>query len=483
MAFNKIFTNQLPQENMGQYAVILTASTTLMTFAAIGFPTALSRYTVAFKSNGEIKNLKDLVFSGFVMFFFTEFVIVGILAVLYFTIGYLPWFLDTEPYIYSLLAIAGIVIMQLFSTMCYNIASSLQNNRYYAIPIIMRILLQIPFGIFFALFLNLGVFGLVLGLFLSESTVGLYSFFILVRDLGIGKFSFSKVKSIFSYSSPVYISNMLMRLFDLIVLFYIEYSFIETGESIIALYRYGALTIVNMLLILNNLFRTVYRPIIFKYFEKKQMETLRDLSVTIFRLYIFLIVPVALLFFGFSPILIKFLTNKNYLDSIVVIPFLMLALMFEQIRAIIAYGHALYYKNYWILVASVPSIIISIIVGIFAIPKFGLIGVGIVYSTLRIVQFSIQFIISQKYFKLEIGLKLVIKIIFSSLIAICVGALFYFYVFSNKTDLTMLASFTIATILYFLVALSLKLLTRRDIAFVKQQVEFYKKIKLIKNKK
>ncbi len=478
MAFNKIFTNQLPQESMGNYAVILTASTTLMTFTAIGFPTALSRYTVAYKSKNKIKDLQDLVFSGVVMFISIETLIVMVLIILYYTLHYTPWFLNFEPYLIALLAIAGIVIMQLFSTLCYNIASSLQNNRFYSIPIIMRVLLQIPFGFLFAIFLQMDVFGLIIGLFLSEATVGLYSLIVIIRDLGIGKFSFKKIKSIFSYSSPVYVSNMLMRLFDLFILFYIEYIFMESGEKIIAVYRYGALAVVNLLLILTSMFRTVYRPIIFKHFEKQNYSVLQDLSSTTFRLYVFSIIPLGFLMYGFSPLLIRLFANNDYVIGFLVIPLLLFALFFEQVRTIIAYGHALYYKNYWILVASIPAMITAIITSIYAIPQYGLIGIGIVYFTLRFVQFIIQFIISQRYFKLNLKLTLLTKILVLTATSIGVFVFLQLFLLSFlESETRMIVSSIISTFTFLILAIVFKLQTKRDLAFIKQQILFYRSLR------
>jgi len=60
--------------------------------------------------------------------------------------------------------------------MCYVITSALQNSRYYAIIMIMRVFLQIPFGFLFVVLLNLRVFGLILSLPISEFIVALYSF-------------------------------------------------------------------------------------------------------------------------------------------------------------------------------------------------------------------------------------------------------------------------------------------------------------------
>ncbi|MHA1408690.1 MAG: lipopolysaccharide biosynthesis protein, partial [Candidatus Heimdallarchaeaceae archaeon] len=207
-----------------------------------------------------------------------------------------------------------------------------------------------------------------------------------------------EIKSMFAYSLPVYIVNILMTSFNLLILIYVEYSFIETGSAIIALYRFGALGLVNLLLIAGNMFRIVYRPIIFKYFEREKHKELNDLTITTSKFYLLIIIPLCFLIFAFSDILIWFFTQNEYLESIPLIPFLLAAFVLDQLRMIISYGHSLYYKNIWVLVGGISALIASTIVGYFAIPGLGLIGIGVVYLTLRTVQLVVMTTISQHYF-------------------------------------------------------------------------------------
>ena len=161
MAFRKIFTNVLPQDQMGEYAIILTASMTILTYATINFPSALTRYTITYKNKKKIEDLRNMIFSGFILFIIVETLIISTLVILFFTIGYTPGFLDLEnQYVLILILIGAIAFAQIFNTMCYTIAGALQNGRHYSIPIIMRALLQVPFSFIFVIFIKLGVLGL-----------------------------------------------------------------------------------------------------------------------------------------------------------------------------------------------------------------------------------------------------------------------------------------------------------------------------------
>ena len=472
IAFNKIFTNILNTAEMGQYTLLVTAVATLATYSALGFPAALSRFTISYKSKDQIKKLKDFVTTGFLLYISVEFLIVIILVILYFSTGFTPDFLNIEPYIYTLLAVAIIAVSQIFSTICYVVASALQNSRYYAIIIIMRVLLQIPLGILFVLFLDMGVFGLILGYCLSEIIVALYATYNIVKDLGIGKFSLKEAKSMLLFSVPSYLSGILIGSLDLGIKVFVDYSFPIDGKEIIALYQYGALTVVNILLIADSIFRMVYRPIIFKYFDQGKHEEMENLTVTITKIFIITIVFGALILFSFSPLLIPFFTKSEYLPSIVVLPILLLSSIIGYLRTLMAYGHTVYFKNYWTIVASSISVVITIPISYFSIINLGLIGMGITYLSLTSIQFFILIFVSQHYFKVKYDKIIFLKLLLTIIFSICIGCIFHFLIFLNF-EYSILVSFLIGTIFYTILVIVLKLLTRKDFDFLKSLVKNY----------
>jgi len=479
MAFNKIFTNVLTKTEMGRYAIFISAITTIFTYSTLGFPAALNRFTVSYKERKQLENLKNFLTTGFIIFLTAELTITSILIILYYTTGFTPKFLNIEPYIITLIIVSLVAITQIFSTMCYVIASALQNSRYYAIIMIMRVFLQIPFGFLFVVFLNLGVFGLILGLLLSEFIVALYSFYYLVKDVGIGKFSWKEGKAMLSFSVPGYIAAIFISSFDLGLKVFVDYVFPVEGKEIIALYQYGALAVVNILLVAGNLFRVVYRPIIFKYFEQKRNREIQTLTITISKLFTITIVFSAIFLFAFSPLLIPFLTKSSYLSSISVIPILMLSTIIGYLRTLITYGHTLYYKNYWNAIAAITAIIISAILGYFIIPTLGLIGLGLVYLSLTSIQFFILFFVSQHYFKVKFEIKLIIKILVLCGVSIGTGIIFNVTIFSFS-EYSLIYSFLLSSFIYIIGIFPLKLVGKKDIDFLKSVIKTY--INIIKSK-
>ena len=477
IAFNKIFTNVLPQSEMGQYTLILAATVTILTYATLGFPSALSRYTITYKVKGKIDQLKNMVFSGFILFIIAEFIIIIALVIFYFALNYTPNFLNIEPYISTLFLVGGIAIAQFFSTICFAIASALQNSRYYAIPIIMRALLQIPFGVIFVIYLNQGVFGLVLGLMCSEILVAIYSGYVLLKDLGIGKFSFSEIKSFLKYSSPGYANGIFVSSFNLFVLSYIEYSFTTAGKVILANYQYGAFSIVNLLMILGSIFRVVYPPVLYKNFEKERHSEMRNLTINISKLLAVIVITMSFFIYGFSHYLIVFFSQSAYLAGIPVIPLLLVAAFFELMQPIMTYGHNLYYKTYWQAIGGISSIAISTVAAIFVLPKYGLIGIGIVYVLFKGLNFTFMFIVSQKYFKVDYSIKLLLRLIIATAISIGMGLIFYFLVFNLEYRFNLLLSFSLGGVIFLILVLIFRLFTKKDIQFVKSLVTTFKDIR------
>ena len=474
IAFTKIFTNVLDQNEMGQYQVVISAISLILSFSAIGFPTALNRYAIRYKTKNQIKELKDFIFSGFIIFIILEFLILVTLLILYYSFSIKPWFLQVEFYVKTLFLIAIVVLTQFINTMCYVISSSLQNSKYYGIIMVMRILLQIPFGMLFVLKYDLGPFGLIFGLAVSESLVAVYSMFIIISDIGIGKFSFKELKKILEFSLPVYVNGFLMMGFNLIILIYVIYVDPINGNNTIALYNYGALSVVNLILLAGNVFRMVYRPIVYKYYERNQYNEMIELTVRVLKIFLILIFFLAIFIFAFSPLLIQFFTQSSYLPSLVAIPILLISVIFTYLPNIISYGHSLYFKNYWNLIASLTSLLLASLVGYFIIPKNGLLGISFAYLTLRFFYFIGLTIISQQYFRIKYDIKLISKIILAIIVSILIGIFLYLFAF-NFLDIytNIIISFSISGIGFVAIIFVSKIITKDDFQFLKNIFNVY----------
>ncbi len=491
LAFTKIFTNVLSQQEMGQYYVILSATSLIMSFAALGIPMALSRYAIRYKTKNQIQNLRDFIFSGFICFIIVELLIIIGFIIYYFVTQAPPPFFDlgsesiaktmwdthiglpygfvsvSDNYIIFLFLVAAIVVAQFFSTICFTTASSLQNSRYYAIIVIMRVLLQIPFGILFTVFLDFGVFGLIAGLAISEFSVAMYSAYRIIKDIGIGRFSISELKKLFEFGLPIYASGILWYFFDLAILVYIK--MVEgnaSGDVTISLYRYGALTVVNLVLLAGNVFGLVYRPVIYKFFENDQFKDMEIFTVRIMKLFMILFFPFISLLFAFSPWLIQFFTNAEYITSIPIIPILLFAILFQYIQIITTYGHTLYMKNYWSFIGGVISFILTCTVAYFLIPINGLLGIAVAYFTRRVTYLIIFHFVSQHYFKIKFKWLQTLLILFYMGVAGGIGAVLYFYAFPFIGLWNYTASFTISAIIFALLVLVSKFITKGDVKFL-----------------
>ena len=462
---------------MGQYAIILSATTMLTTYSSLGFPSALNRYTVAYRSKNQLSQLKNFVFSGICVYLVIEFIIVSILVTAYLAIGFVPNFLDFDPYLLALFVVAFISVGQILITVTYTISSALQNSRYYSIPIIMRVLLQIPFGILFAIILKMRVYGLVIGLFTAEILVSLYSLYIIITNLGIGRFSITETKKMLSFSVPGYIVGLLLASYNFGIKYYVVFVFKDAssinGQELIALYQYGAFAVVNLLLIAENMLKIVYRPIIFKYFERKKYSEMQSITITVGKLFILLIIFGSFLIYAFSPIIIPLLTCSDYLAGIPVIPILLLAGILGYLRTLLAYGHTLYYKNYWAGIAGTVAIITAVIVGVFTIPHLQLIGLGLSYLCIPLIQFLFLMAVSQHYFKIRYDPRLLIKLLLSLIISISIGVLLNFMIIKNS-QYTILISYSISAVIFLLLSFILRLITKKDIVFIKNLITTYR---------
>ncbi len=475
ITFTKIFTNVLTKEEMGQYTIIISATALILGYAALVFPNTLNRYAIWYKTKQNFERLRNFIFTSFITFLIAEVLIISGLLIYYFVTGVPPGFLDVEQFLLTLLLIAVIVIAQFFSTIAYTIASSLQNSRYYAVIIIMRVLLQVPFGILFVIGLDLGVFGLIAALAVSEFTVAFYSGYRIIKDVGIGRYSLSELKNMAKFSLPIYVTALLWYTFDLGILLYVEAVAFDptTGQQTIALYRYGALTVVNLVTIAGTLFSKVYRPVVYKHFDNKNFKKIEELTITITKIFSLVFFPIAVLLLAFSPWLIQFFTLSEYLGAIGVIPILLVAAYIQYLQSLVTYGHILYFKLYWNIIVGTLSWIITILVAYFTIPINGLYGLSLAYLTRRLTYLIGFFFVSQKYFKVNYNIKEIIHIVSVFIISAGVGTLMYFFVFDFLGWWNITVSFSISALIFVGLAFLTKLVTKEDWNFISDLFKNY----------
>jgi len=467
IAFTKIFTNVLSKDEMGFYAIILSAVGLILTVSTVGFPSALNRYSIRYKIKDERKNLQDFIFSGFIMFLVVESIIMLGILIAYFITNEPIYFLEIDNYILSVFLVAGIVLAQIFSTICTSIAASLQNGRFYAIVVIMRVSLQLPFGLLFVLYLNWGVFGLIASLAISEISVAIYSVYVIFRDIGVGKFSLKEVKKIIEFALPIYITGLLWYVFDLAILLYIDYVDQVSGTETIALYRYGALGIVNIILLAGNLFRMAYGPIIYRHFEKGDHKFMQDFTNQILKIFLIFFFPLSVILFAFSPLLIPLFTLSDYLTSIPVIPLLLASVLFQYTQGLVAYGNTLYFKNYWNLIIGALSFIIATLSAYFIIPYNGLIGIGVAYLVRKFIYFLGMLIVSQKYFRIHYPKLMLITLIAIMILSVGLGTIFYYFVFDFLLYTTnIVISFSLSCIIFIVLIVIFRILKKDDLRFI-----------------
>jgi O-antigen/teichoic acid export membrane protein len=133
----------------------------------------------------------------------------------------------------------------------------------------------------------------------------------------------------------------------------------------------------------------------------------------IFSLYSLMLFGIATLFFLFIPFLLDSLFNDIYSKSLYIIPWLIGAYIFKGASSITGIGVLISKKTFFNSIVSVFGGMINLIVGIWAIPRYGLLGaaVGMFFSQFFIM--LAQSILSQRL----VGIKFnFLPIIFSAII-------------------------------------------------------------------
>jgi len=263
--------------------------------------------------------------------------------------------------------------------------------------IIARSLLNISFGVLLVLYLKKSILGIQLASFLSTLIVVIFSLVWFARHEYTFTFSKTWALKMFKFSAPLIFSVLLSWAFTLLDRFLLlDYK----SSYDVGIYSIGS-AFARPISVLNMAIGMSFYPFFMSLYEKDisegHIETKEKLN-KIWDLYLLISLSLCGLLSVFGTNIISFVTTPEYLPGASVIPVLIISGIVRQSIDIVAIGLFLKEKtiHYTWLVGI--STVVSILLNILLIPKYGYLGAAITNLISTAVYFAICYIMSQKYF-------------------------------------------------------------------------------------
>lgn len=262
-------------------------------------------------------------------------------------------------------------------------------SKDYAVISLLMVLVSAFVSIWLAYFQNLGLNGLLIGMFIgciSAIVPGLY----LLRNSFQCQFDMQRLKEMLSFSIPLIFSGVAVW-----ITLYVDRLMINYFLSIeqVGLYGIGfRLASIAGLVIIG--FQGALTPLIYKHYQNP--DTPRQLE-QMFRLFMAfaLLIFLAIVFFAID--ILKLMTTPPFYGGADVVIFLVPVILLGNMY-IFSPGIGIAKKTYMVIWINVLAGLLNILLNYLLIPKMGIQGAGIATMLSYLVFFSVYTVVGNRYY-------------------------------------------------------------------------------------
>ncbi len=201
------------------------------------------------------------------------------------------------------------------------------------------------------------------------------------------------VRAIIDYSLPLFISSLVGYGATYVDRFVVSF-FLNLSEM--GIYNFSLL-IVSALAIFITPFSTILLPKLSEMYGKGDVENLRLYSSKAIELLLAFYVPVSLLFAAVSPSVLLFLANPSYLPGFIPITVITITNALFISSNILAVSLQAVRKTRIFLLSSSLALVSNFIISILLIPRFGINGAAVGFSSIYVMGFAVTYYYSRKY--------------------------------------------------------------------------------------
>lgn len=314
--------------------------------------------------------------------------------------------------------------------------------------------------------------GVIIAVLASDILCLAVAFSIVLRQIGFRFPRFTEVRSYLKYGLPLIPTGAMLWIISSSDRYIIGY-FMEAKD--VGIYA-AAYTLAHVLSLFLGPLQVVLLPTVSKSYDDGDIAKTRTYLKYSLKYLMMLSIPAA---FGLSILaspLLRILTTLEFTSGSIVIPFIVLGLVIFEFHRISLYVFYLVKKTYWVVRLLSMSAALNIGLNLLLIPRLGILGAAvatlIAYGALGI----LTLMVSRRYLKFDLSLPFMAKGIFSSAImALCI------WMINPQSLAWVIISIVLGAAVYFAVLLSVKGLSKGEIAFFTNFVkDNLKKVGMIK---
>ncbi len=409
-----IFTRIFSVSDYGIFCLINSSIFIIQTFVAHGTNHSIVRFYPEYKHSNKINILHStIVLLGVPL----ALALTGFILVI---IRYLPDHLYNQ-YARSLFYVVTIIIfVKTFNSLFITVLRADQRTKFYNIVIILNRYGNIVFSLVFILFVIKDLSGFYIGQLLSElilATVLLHNF-LAKYNLRLKYISLEVFRSSLQFGLPLTSSQVLHVLLSYADRYLIQF---YIGSGPLGLYSAGYNLSTYLTDFVKLPINKAIDPILLSICTSEGYQKAKQFLTKALTYYLLLVLPVAFGFIAIRRDFISMLATPKFAEASSIIPYVITANMLYALQAVLNAGIIVYKKTNILFMLRLLGLLFNIILNIFFIPRYGIVGAAlatlisyIVYTfcitiySFRLLPFPVEYRRIALYFLLSVLMFLVV---------------------------------------------------------------------------
>lgn len=280
---------------------------------------------------------------------------------------------------------------------------------------IWRNLMAFLLGIFFAIVLHLGIYGLVLGACLSILVaLPFLSRFSIGRVPRIGDGSPEIAKEMIDYSFPLVIANFAALGLSLADRFVLQ---IYKGASVVGIYSANYSVSEYSITSVITIFTLSFVPLAISTWEQHGDAPTREFITKSARYFLLFSIPLVIFFSFFKIEIISILAAKDYIQGAKIIPFVLAGGFFLGLQQIYGVIMSIYKKSKLVMTIMLLVALLNVILNFLFVPQYGYIAAAYATAFSYLILLIMTVVYSKKYLTWSFPYKSVAKTLIASVVA------------------------------------------------------------------
>lgn len=300
----------------------------------------------------------------------------------------------------------------------------LQNSTLFVVLNVIRLIIQLSLNIYFVVMLRMGIIGILYSTLLTDILIGIYLSFYTFQKVGF-KFSVSKCKKLLSFGYPLIFWSLGSFVITFSDRYFLNYFSDTSSVGIYALaYKFGFL----LTALVSVPFSQIWEP---QRFEMANQSNAQDVFRKVFFYLNIVFLSIALIIALLIKDVLTIMAAPSYMEAHKIVPLILVAVIFQLWTGFCNIGLFLKEKTILYGLSALIAVVLSIILNLFLIPRYGVYGAGLTAVIVFGIRFFFVYIFSQRYYYINYGWGNVLKLCF--LIMIVYGVR---YIYGNVSTTT-----------------------------------------------